>query len=82
VAEWTIAPDCHPTGGHPQGDKSYRAKMNYVYLLKSKVRKWYYIGSTRDLKNQLIEHNNGRVKSTKAYKPFDLIYYEAYPNYH
>jgi len=53
----------------------------YVYLIKSKIKKWHYIGSTRDLKNRIIKHNQGKVKSTKAYKPFELVYYEAYPNY-
>lgn len=53
----------------------------YLYLLKSISHKWYYIGSTKDLKNRFNEHNLGRVKSTKFYKPFIIVYYEAYPSY-
>lgn len=52
--------------------------MHYVYLLKSAEHKWFYIGATSDLKARLIKHNNGRVRSTKFYKPFELVYYEAY----
>ncbi len=52
--------------------------MFYVYLLKSKTKKWVYIGSSGNLKERFIKHNNGRVKSTKYYKPFELLYYEAY----
>ena len=52
----------------------------YIYLLKSENKKWHYIGSTKDLKKRFIKHNKGLVKSTKHYKPFSLIYYEAYNN--
>lgn len=55
--------------------------MNYLYLIKSLTKKWVYIGSTRDLKSRFDEHSKGKVKSTKAYKPFELIYYEAYNTY-
>jgi predicted GIY-YIG superfamily endonuclease len=53
----------------------------YVYLLKSSNYNWRYIGSTKDLKLRLSQHNAGMVKSTKFYKPLILIYYEAYPDY-
>ena len=52
--------------------------MNYVYLLKSEKKKWYYVGSTRNLKTRFIDHNLGKSKSTMPYRPFELIYYEAY----
>jgi putative endonuclease len=55
--------------------------MYYTYLIKSESRKWFYIGSTKDLKERLSNHNDGMVKSTKHYAPFVLIYYEAYSNY-
>ena len=54
--------------------------MYYVYLLKSIDHEFIYIGSTNDLKNRLLEHNNGKNQSTKFYAPFKLIYYEAYVN--
>ena len=56
--------------------------MNYFYLLRSLKRKWIYSGSTKDLRTRFNEHNNGKVKSTKFYKPFELLYYEAYKTYH
>jgi putative endonuclease len=54
--------------------------MHYVYLLKSKNNNFVYTGFSSDLRKRFIEHNLGKVKSTKFYKPFDLIYYEAYNN--
>ena len=39
-----------------------------------------YVGFTHNLKNRLKEHNNLENLSTKHYAPFELIFYEAYPN--
>ncbi len=52
--------------------------MFYVYVLKSKKYDELYIGSTNDLKRRIIEHNTGKVESTKRKKPYKLVYYEAY----
>lgn len=52
--------------------------MYFVYLLKSTINGDIYVGRTDDLKNRYKLHNQGRVKSTKAFKPWILIYYEAY----
>ena len=52
--------------------------MFYVYVLNSKKYKELYIGSTNDLKKRIVEHNTGKVKSTKNKRPYDIIYYEAY----
>ena len=48
--------------------------MWYVYILKSVIKKWYYIGSTSRLEERIIEHNTGKTLSTKGYKPFILIF--------
>ncbi|MFH1393131.1 MAG: GIY-YIG nuclease family protein [Patescibacteria group bacterium] len=52
--------------------------MFYVYVLKSQKQDWRYIGSCADLRKRFLEHNKGKVKSTQARKPYDLIYFEAY----
>ena len=52
--------------------------MFYVYILKSQKHNWKYIGFCADLRKRFLEHNTGKVKSTQARKPYDLIYYEAY----
>ncbi|MGE5797426.1 MAG: GIY-YIG nuclease family protein [Ignavibacteria bacterium] len=52
--------------------------MFKVYILKSQLVTRYYIGHTADLSGRLIRHNSGRVKSTKAYKPWAIVYTEEY----
>ena len=53
--------------------------MHYVYVLKSTVNNnWVYIGRSNDLRKRFGEHNLGKVRSTKCYRPFVLVFYEAY----
>jgi putative endonuclease len=54
--------------------------MITVYAIKSLTRNYIYVGMTNDLERREQEHNNGENKSTKAYKPFVLIYSESFPD--
>ena len=51
--------------------------MYYIYILKSRKDNNLYTGYTKDLKNRLKEHNDGKVPSTKNRLPVGLVYYEA-----
>ena len=51
--------------------------MNYsVYILYSREFNRYYIGQTNDLGKRIIRHNNGYVKSTKAYRPWSIVFFK------
>lgn len=50
----------------------------FLYILRSKEDKGYYVGITRDLEKRLDYHNKGRVKSTKSRIPFEMIYTETF----
>ena len=53
--------------------------MNYyVYAIKSLVKSYIYVGLTSSIEKRLNQHNNGQNRSTKAYRPFKLIYTEAF----
>ena len=52
--------------------------MYYVYVLKSLVNDRQYVGYTQDIFERLKMHNQGKVRSTKAYKPYKLIYKEEF----
>lgn len=51
--------------------------MYYVYIIKSLVKNFIYIGHTSNLRKRFKEHNLGKNKSTRNYIPFKLLYYEA-----
>ena len=52
----------------------------YVYVLKSTVREFIYVGSTNDIPRRMGEHAQGLVQSTKAYRPLELAAYIAVPD--
>lgn len=52
----------------------------YVYVLKNRDGK-LYIGSTGNLVKRVKEHNRGLNISTRPYRPWQLIYYEACLNF-
>lgn len=54
--------------------------MFYVYLIESLERGNLYVGYTQDLVKRLKEHNQGLNFSTKPYKPWKCVYYEACVN--
>ncbi|PIB39354.1 GIY-YIG nuclease family protein [Maribacter sp. 4G9] len=51
-----------------------------VYVLRSLKDRRLYIGMTSDIDRRLNEHNSGRTKSTKGYRPWELVYKESYPD--
>ncbi len=52
--------------------------MYYLYILKSKQYDRNYIGVTGDIKKRLGNHNNGKVRSTKAWCPWTVAHIEKY----
>ncbi|MDD5362225.1 MAG: GIY-YIG nuclease family protein [Ignavibacteria bacterium] len=50
----------------------------YTYILKSKIKDKYYIGSCEDLSLRLERHNSGNSRSTKGYLPWEVVYSEEY----
>ena len=51
--------------------------MYYVYILLSKKDNQFYTGFTEDLRRRVAEHNKGKVQSTAARRPLQLVYYEG-----
>ena len=60
-----------------------RIFMWYVYILRSlSFPEQEYIGATSDLKRRLPEHNAGKSAHTAKFKPWELIWYCAFPDKH
>ena len=52
--------------------------MFYVYVLQSQIDGRLYKGLTQNLNERLMQHNKGKTKSTKAFRPWKLLYYESF----
>ena len=52
--------------------------MFYVYVIKSEMDGRLYKGFTANLDQRIKEHNSGKTKSTKAYIPWKLVYFEEF----
>ncbi|MDD5341739.1 MAG: GIY-YIG nuclease family protein [Patescibacteria group bacterium] len=50
----------------------------YVYVLISLLDGMFYLGYTTNLRQRVIQHNNGLNVSTAKPRPLRLIYYEAH----
>jgi len=50
--------------------------MYHVYAISSQVKRYIYVGLTSNLEERLRRHNKGYEQTTKAYRPFKLIYKE------
>lgn len=49
-----------------------------VYVLRSEVDGRFYVGMTANLAQRVSDHNKGRAKSTKAYRPWKLFFFENF----
>ncbi|MFA4846576.1 MAG: GIY-YIG nuclease family protein [Patescibacteria group bacterium] len=52
--------------------------MHLVYILQSDHNGRWYVGSSDNPQRRLQEHNFGKHRSTKGYRPYQLIYTETY----
>jgi len=50
----------------------------YFYVLRSIKTGNFYTGSTDDPERRIAEHNLGTVKSTRARRPWELVYVEQF----
>ncbi len=80
MAEWlnaavskTVVP-----GFRDRGFESLSLRMFYTYVLLSGKSGIHYYGSTENIDDRLNAHNSGKVKFTKAHRPWELIYSECF----
>jgi len=52
--------------------------MYQVYFLKSENGQHFYIGCTSDLVKRLKDHNAGKNRSTKPFRPWHVVYSEDF----
>ncbi|MDI1248072.1 MAG: GIY-YIG nuclease family protein [Lacunisphaera sp.] len=57
--------------------------MTYVYLIESvHLRQQHYVGITDDLKQRLLDHNEGKSPHTRKFKPGRLVAYTGFAGEH
>lgn len=47
----------------------------YIFFIAKNI---INTGTTKDLQRRLKEHNSGKTKSIKAFRPWEIIYKEEY----
>ena len=52
-------------------------EMFYVYAISSLKHNYIYVGMTKSIEVRLKRHNDGRERTTKFYKPYELIFSEV-----
>jgi len=55
--------------------------MITVYALKNLVNEELYVGMTNCMERRLGEHNAGKNRYTKAFRPWKLFYTGTFPDY-
>lgn len=60
----------------PAGRRAHN--MYYVYALKSRKRNYIYVGMTNDIDRRVKQHEDGKSRTTKPYRPFILIWKQEY----
>ncbi|MEA3369004.1 MAG: GIY-YIG nuclease family protein [Candidatus Ratteibacteria bacterium] len=55
-----------------------RTIMHYIYILLNEAKTRTYTGVTDDFEKRLKEHNAGRVKSSRAYRPYKIVHTESF----
>ncbi|NUN69903.1 MAG: GIY-YIG nuclease family protein [Bacteroidetes bacterium] len=54
--------------------------MITVYVLESMHSRWLYVGMTNNLQRRFHQHQSGYVRSTKARRPYRIIYIATFPS--
>ena len=67
---------CLPAGRFEGTGKSIG--MVSIYIIKSQSRNYIYVGLTNDVRRRLYQHQEGQSRTTRAYRPFQLIHTEVF----
>ncbi len=70
VAKWKT---CLPAGRRVRSHNMYS-----VYVLRSSIRPYLYVGITNNLERRVKQHQDGKEQTTRSYRPFLLVYTEHF----
>lgn len=52
--------------------------MYYLYILLNETKTRTYTGATKDVEKRTKEHNSGKVRSSRPYRPYRILYTEVF----
>ena len=52
--------------------------MYYVYILLNETKTRTYTGVAKDVSERLAEHNADKVKSSRPYRPYQIVHTESF----
>jgi len=62
----------------PAGRQARTHMTYFVYAIKSLTKNYIYVGLTNNLTRRFNQHNQGREKTTRLYRPFKVILIEDF----
>jgi len=66
--------------GRQARDVSGIVDVYYVYAISSTTKKYIYVGQTNNLERRVRQHQSGKEKTTRDYRPFKVILTEKHLN--
>jgi len=68
-----------PAVGGQAGALAGNEIMNwFVYAIRSRQRNYIYVGLTSNLEKRISQHNDGKGRTTRQYRPFILVHCEVF----
>jgi len=52
--------------------------MYYTYAITSTIKSYIYVGISNNPKRRINEHNKGKEKTTRSYRPFKILSVEQF----
>ena len=82
MAEWWNGRPAYrlPAGRQGKAGTNDSNNMYTVYAISSCFKKYIYVGLTDNVLRRFEQHNLGREKTTRSYRPFKIIYTENFPD--
>ncbi|MFY9457414.1 MAG: GIY-YIG nuclease family protein [Candidatus Spechtbacterales bacterium] len=74
---WRNWQTCLPAGRRADSKSMIKC---FVYAIKSLTKNYIYVGLTNNTERRINQHQKGKEKTTRPYRPFMLILIEEYPS--
>ena len=69
-----------PTGRQARTtqNRDMEMKVFFVYAIKSMIANYIYVGLSDNVDRRVKQHNDGKERTTRTFRPFKLIWVEEF----